>query len=192
MEDLQKRHSWVRVYSYEISGNAENRELYRQMAANLNRPAGQTPAFFYCKQLQIGYGSYQQTGRRIEQEMIRWYEWLKKQQDQEKETRGIEPRGFIYLVKYAADDVAPPAPEEPPDLPPPAPEPADESVHIPGMGDVEIGSLSLPMLTLVLAGCDALNPCAFFVLLLLLVSWYTARIARACCSSVVPSFSSPG
>ncbi len=45
---------------------------------------------------------------------------------------------------------------------PPAP------LHLPLVGAVDPGSLSLPMLTLVLAGLDAFNPCAFFVLLFLL------------------------
>lgn len=45
---------------------------------------------------------------------------------------------------------------------------ADERVDIPFIGSVDAASLSLPALTLVLAGLDAFNPCAFFVLLFLL------------------------
>jgi len=41
-------------------------------------------------------------------------------------------------------------------------------VYIPGIGVVDTQSLSLPLLTLVLAGLDSFNPCAFFVLLFLL------------------------
>ncbi len=41
-------------------------------------------------------------------------------------------------------------------------------VNIPLFGRVDAESLSLPALTLVLAGLDAFNPCAFFVLLFLL------------------------
>jgi hypothetical protein len=77
-DDLEQRHPWVHVYAYEITGNPDNRELYRRMAADLNRQAGQTPAFFYCKQMEVGYGSYEATGRRIEREMIRWYDILRK------------------------------------------------------------------------------------------------------------------
>jgi hypothetical protein len=36
------------------------------------------------------------------------------------------------------------------------------------LGDIDLASLSLPALTLILAGLDAFNPCAFFVLLFLL------------------------
>lgn len=43
-----------------------------------------------------------------------------------------------------------------------------ESIQLPLIGAVDPASLSLPALTLVLAGLDAFNPCAFFVLLFLL------------------------
>ncbi len=42
------------------------------------------------------------------------------------------------------------------------------SIHAPFFGDIDITGLSLPVLTLVIAGMDAFNPCAFFVLLFLL------------------------
>ena len=45
---------------------------------------------------------------------------------------------------------------------------APDKLHVPLLGDVDADRLSLPVLTLVLAGLDAFNPCAFFVLLFLL------------------------
>jgi glutaredoxin len=47
--------------------------------------------------------------------------------------------------------------------PPPA-----AAINLPLIGALDPASLSLPVLTLVLAGLDAFNPCAFFVLLFLL------------------------
>ncbi|MDO8294208.1 MAG: hypothetical protein Q7T29_15310 [Gallionella sp.] len=46
--------------------------------------------------------------------------------------------------------------------------PPAEPIRLPLIGAVDPASLSLPALTLVLAGLDAFNPCAFFVLLFLL------------------------
>ena len=46
--------------------------------------------------------------------------------------------------------------------------PAAAPIDLPLIGVVDPASLSLPVLTLVLAGLDAFNPCAFFVLLFLL------------------------
>jgi cytochrome c biogenesis protein CcdA len=42
------------------------------------------------------------------------------------------------------------------------------TIRAPVLGDIDPASLSLPALTMVLAGLDAFNPCAFFVLLFLL------------------------
>ncbi len=50
----------------------------------------------------------------------------------------------------------------------PAARTANETIPIPFVGGIDTASLSLPALTLVLAGLDAFNPCAFFVLLFLL------------------------
>ena len=50
----------------------------------------------------------------------------------------------------------------------PMPDVVSETIAIPLVGTIDAASLSLPMLTLVLAGLDAFNPCAFFVLLFLL------------------------
>lgn len=44
----------------------------------------------------------------------------------------------------------------------------DTSLHLPLIGDLDARSLSLPVLTVLIAGMDAFNPCAFFVLLFLL------------------------
>lgn len=168
---LRQRHPWVNVYAYEITGNPANRDLYQRMAASLNRPAGQTPAFFYCKQMEIGYHSYEQTGRRIEQSLIRWYEAL--QNHYRPHSAALAADGLIQvgLIDLAAPLGWPPEqeadPPPPPDLPVEIP-PEEDRVYVPGWGEVEAGSLSLPALTLILAGCDAFNPCAFFVLLLLL------------------------
>ena len=51
----------------------------------------------------------------------------------------------------------------------------DNLINIPGIGVVDAQSLSLPLLTLVLAGLDSFNPCAFFVLLFLLSLLVHAR-----------------
>lgn len=45
---------------------------------------------------------------------------------------------------------------------------ADSSVSIPFLGSLDAQSSSLPVLTLIIAGMDSFNPCAFFVLLSLL------------------------
>lgn len=50
----------------------------------------------------------------------------------------------------------------------PAPPQGVSKLDLPLIGEVDPASLSLPVLTVVLAGLDAFNPCVFFVLLFLL------------------------
>jgi cytochrome c biogenesis protein CcdA/glutaredoxin-related protein len=45
---------------------------------------------------------------------------------------------------------------------------AETSLNLPLLGEIRLADLSLPVLTILLAGLDAFNPCAFFVLLFLL------------------------
>jgi glutaredoxin len=56
-----------------------------------------------------------------------------------------------------------------------APFAAEPPVRLPLLGAVEPDALSLPVFTLVLAGLDAFNPCAFFVLFFLLSLMVHAR-----------------
>ncbi len=46
--------------------------------------------------------------------------------------------------------------------------PPDTTLHLPWIGTLDARTLSLPVLTVLIAGMDAFNPCAFFVLLFLL------------------------
>jgi len=53
--------------------------------------------------------------------------------------------------------------------------PTGKRMHLPLLGEIDSGRYSLPVLTLVLAGLDSVNPCAFFVLLFLLSLLVHAR-----------------
>ncbi len=49
-----------------------------------------------------------------------------------------------------------------------APTESTTTIDLPGFGQIDAASISLPALTVLIAGMDAFNPCAFFVLLFLL------------------------
>jgi hypothetical protein len=53
--------------------------------------------------------------------------------------------------------------------------PTGKTMHLPLLGEIDPNRYSLPVLTLVLAGLDSVNPCAFFVLLFLLSLLVHAR-----------------
>lgn len=53
--ELQKRHDWLKVFSYEVTGNPTNMDLYRRMAASIGKQAGQVPAFFYYPGMHVAH-----------------------------------------------------------------------------------------------------------------------------------------
>jgi hypothetical protein len=174
--DLQKRQPWAKVRMFEISANPAHRQLYWSMAANLKKPVGPTPAFVYCRHLHNGYVSYEWTGKAIEADLRRWYEALQKHyRSKPGDAKSAEPRksapgpgpaavGLMMLAGLVSPQEPPQEfPEPPIDLPP-----AGEALNVPVWGEVSAAELSLPAFTAVIAACDAFNPCAFFVLLLLL------------------------
>lgn len=59
--------------------------------------------------------------------------------------------------------------------PPPSTSSVPEEVAVPGIGTLSSSSVPLPVFTAVVAGLDAFNPCAFFVLLFLLSLLVHAR-----------------
>ncbi len=197
---MRQRHPWLKVRRYELNQYPPNLTFYQKMADKLGRPAGQTPAFFFCNQMVLGYVSDEQSGRQIEANLIRCYEHLKKQLEEKKKgdstfhrsrqrndlriALAASPRvpalAAIAVLGQAApvaDDGAPASDAAEFDdadllgleLPPPVEATEqEESVTLPVWGEVKTSEFSLPLLTLVIAGCDAFNPCAFFVLLSLL------------------------
>lgn len=162
--ELQKKYDWLKVYTYEVSGTPANMDLYRKMAASIGKQAGQVPAFCYCKQLAIGFTSDETTGKQLEEALVYYRNALQKQID---DRRPAKPLAAVpmFFVPPPGD-----GPGMEPDLdleiPPPPPEP--QTVDVPWWGTVKADEVSLPALTVVLGGLDSFNPCAFFVLLILL------------------------
>lgn len=78
---------------------------------------------------------------------------------------GADSTGALLagFVDYCHDLLVQDLPATTPAVEAPAP-----NLRLPLIGELDAGQLSLPVLTFVLAGVDAFNPCAFFVLLFLL------------------------
>jgi hypothetical protein len=177
-EKLRQKYPWLSLRRYELNQYPANLTLYQKMAQKLGKPAGQTPAMFFCNQVMLGYLSDEQTGKKLEANLVRCYEHLQKQIEekaQPKEARRTDefavaaPPSIPALAAVLAMTQAPPSDDLLDlEMPPPLEETEDESVHLPLVGDVQTSSLSLPALTVTIAGCDAFNPCAFFVLLSLM------------------------
>jgi hypothetical protein len=186
-EKLRARHPWLALRRYELNQYPANLTLYQKMAEKLGKPAGQTPAFFFCNQVTLGYLSDEQTGKKLEANLVRCHEHLQKQIEErqnQREARANEGHAAIgtprvpILAALLAMTQTPQSDDADSlemddefldlELPPPVEETEEETVALPVVGEVKTSSLSLPVLTMAIAGCDAFNPCAFFVLLSLL------------------------
>jgi glutaredoxin len=142
---LEKELSWLDVQALEVSA-AENVALYSALAEQLGTDARYVPAFFYCGRSFQGYQDDHTTGRFLRESLEACYAGLPAQQG--------------AAAGSAVDQAA--ASERPP-------------IDLPFLGPLDPSTLSLPVLTVVLAGLDAFNPCAFFVLLFLLSLMVHAR-----------------
>ena len=101
------------------------------------------PTFMYCETSLVGYGTADTTGALLEAELVECRERIQSRLDAE--NAGQDPE---------------PAATEPAE--------ANEPIELPIVGSIDPTDVSLPMFTIAIAGLDAFNPCAFFVLLFLL------------------------
>jgi hypothetical protein len=142
---LRAEESWIEVLDYEI-GDRANVARFVEMARGLGEDARSVPAFFACGRMLTGYDDESGIGAQV-----------------------------LGLARFCRQ-VAGPAAAEPAAAPGPGPEGAPAgAIRIPMLGEVSADALSLPLFTLVIAGLDAFNPCAFFVLLFLLSLMVHAR-----------------
>jgi hypothetical protein len=162
--ELKKRHDWLKVFDYEVSESPANMELYRKMAESIGKQAGPVPAFFYCKQLALGFVSDETTGKRLEEALVYYRNALQKQVDEKRHPK--PPATAVPFLLLLPDGGVGSEPDLDLDIPPPPPE--AQTVDVPWWGTVKADEVSLPALTVVLGGLDSFNPCAFFVLMILL------------------------
>ncbi|MCU0975816.1 MAG: hypothetical protein MUC71_05815 [Steroidobacteraceae bacterium] len=141
LEELQGRLPWLEIRKYSVRDDRDNARFYFNTAQSLGVEALSVPGFIFCREVMIGYDAAATTGAELERALTAC---------RERRAAGAPEAGVA----------ASPAQASPGD--------SGSVVHLPLVGSVDARSLSLPVLTLVLAGVDAFNPCAFFVLLFLL------------------------
>jgi len=143
---LDEKLPWLEVQALEVSA-PENARLYGRLAEQTGTEARYVPAFFYCGRSFQGYDDDATTGRFLR--------------------AGLEACHAELVVQTATD-----TPRATEDV---TAAPGSPPVALPLLGSLDPSALSLPLLTVVLAGLDAFNPCAFFVLLFLLSLMVHAR-----------------
>jgi thiol-disulfide isomerase/thioredoxin len=158
IDELKARWPWLEVHKHSVKDDRKNARFYYETALSLGTKALSVPGFVFCRQVLIGYDTAETTGAEI--------------------AAALEScRDQRLAGGSAAADPATSAGSQanPGSVTPLASEQGGTSVRVPFVGTVDAKALSLPVLTVVLAGMDAFNPCAFFVLLFLLSLLVHAR-----------------
>jgi len=151
IEELKARWPWLEVKKYSVKDNRANAKFYYETALSLGTKALSVPGFVFCRQVLIGYDTAETTGAEIARAIETCHQRLL---DEGIRTMSAAP---------GPGTVGPDAPQSTV-----MDDPAGTKVNLPFVGMVDVKAFSLPVLTVVLAGMDAFNPCAFFVLLFLL------------------------
>jgi hypothetical protein len=160
LEELAGRKPWLEISRHSVKDDRDNAQFYFETAKSLGVEALSVPGFVFCRTVMIGYDSAATTGAELERAI-----------DACRAERVAHPRAVAAPVAAGSEGGSEDAGG------PPATGGAEPgtTVHLPIVGTVQAQALSLPLLTLVLAGMDAFNPCAFFVLLFLLSLLVHAR-----------------
>ena len=148
IDSLPERFPWLEVQRLSVKDNRVNARFYYETAKAVGVEALSVPGFAFCRQVLIGYDTAETTGAEL--------------------ARALEACHAERLSAATAPSGAAAEPDSPPVAEMSAGRPAGTTVHLPIIGTVDAQALSLPVMTVMLAGVDAFNPCAFFVLLFLL------------------------
>ncbi|QYK02095.1 cytochrome C biosynthesis protein [Shewanella psychrotolerans] len=177
IDALPEKYPWIELESYMVSAEG-TMDKWQQIATETKVPARSVPYIASCEKATVGYSSQAVTGEYILQSLKTCYRSLGGKID--------EADTGVTSVNTSTDDASPlfatcseSAEEGTCDL---GLSNSDETqvsnvqpIELPLIGVIAPETLSLPVLTVVLAGVDAFNPCAFFVLLFLLSIMVNAK-----------------
>ena len=147
LEQIAPKYPDLKIHEYEIYYNTKNSQLLKQVASELGANAGGVPF------LVIGDWSYIGFSEGISEKEI------------ENKINYCLTNDCEDVVGNIINQVNTSQPEE---------KPADKTkneektIKLPFLGQVDVGQLSLPVLTVVLAFIDGFNPCAMWTLLFLI------------------------
>ena len=150
IHDFAARTPWLELKTYAVKDDKDNARFYYNTAQALGVEALSVPGFIFCRQVRIGYDSAETTGAELIQALEACHADRLAHPGAAPAATGTPTSGTAGSATGLAE------------------ESAGTTIHLPFVGTVSAQAFSLPALTLVLAGMDAFNPCAFFVLLFLL------------------------
>lgn len=143
---------WLQVEQVSAQAATEDQiERVLTLSEEINEEIVGVPAFLFCERMEIGFDSAETTGADLEAALRSCYD-------------GLEGTAADLAAENDTSTTAAPSTEE-----------EEEDLRVPVLGRIDANSVSLPLFTVAVAGLDAFNPCAFFVLLFLLSLLVHAR-----------------
>jgi hypothetical protein len=147
VEEWIERLDWLQVEEVSVqTATEEEARRVLALAAEIDEEIIGVPAFLFCERMEVGFDTAETTGAELEAALTSCYDRLD---------------GTAADVAAAAPDATTAG--------------EDATLTVPVLGEVDAGAVSLPLFTVAVAGLDAFNPCAFFVLLFLLSLLVHAR-----------------
>jgi thiol-disulfide isomerase/thioredoxin len=145
LEEMKKLYPQMQVRDYEVWYNEQNAQFFHKMAAAYGIHATGVPVTIIGRDAHIGFSP------QLKQDIMASLRRVAK--------KGA-PDPMSMLAKEPGGKTAEREDEECRDR--------GETVNIPMIGKVNVSDMSLPFMTIIIAGLDSFNPCAFFVLFSLL------------------------
>ncbi len=144
LKNLHIKYSYLEIKKFEISENAQNGVLLETMSKELHFRASSLPVTIVNDRYFIGFQDENTNGKQIEEAVIEAY-----QNGSEKTL----PDSGIESSDSAFQENLPVIPD---------------SIQVPFFKQIKINDLSLPLLSIALGAIDGFNPCAMWVLVMLL------------------------
>ncbi|WP_146345240.1 glutaredoxin family protein [Phaeobacter marinintestinus] len=146
LDDMARTNPALRLNTVELGISAQNNALFAAAVDHFQIETPAVPLVVIGDQHALGFSG---DGRSV----ARYARMIA-------ECRAGPCPDFTTTVPNGAPQIQPPAQPSVNDIP--------DAVSVPILGDVDLHGLSLPLVTIVLAGVDGFNPCAMWVLALLI------------------------
>lgn len=177
LEPLVRGESRVAFKSLQLLGEGSNERAFIEVSRGFGIEPPAVPLVVVGDQFFVGYEDDATTGAQIRAQLDACL------------VRGCTDPASPVVAKALADEAASRRQTRIPDVQVKRPA-TPRALWLPGLGNIETRSLSLPVLTILLAAVDGFNPCAMWVLVFLIGLLVDFR-TRSECGATVPPSSSP-
>ncbi|QDF76449.1 MULTISPECIES: cytochrome c biosynthesis protein [Shewanella] len=177
IDSLPEKYPWIELESHMVS-QAGTQKKWQSIAEKTKVAARSVPYIAACEQATVGYSSEAVTGQFILSQLKACYRALGgvvQADDTQPHAGESSAQGEPLFATCSASSDPGTCDIGLGENPEAAPVTKVQPIELPLIGVVAPEQLSLPVLTVVLAGVDAFNPCAFFVLLFLLSIMVNAK-----------------